>query len=53
MVLPKKNIIDVQGYDVPLFPDNCLIKLDFNENLLGPSPKVIEALKNISEKDIK
>ncbi|MDD3013166.1 MAG: histidinol-phosphate transaminase [Candidatus Gastranaerophilales bacterium] len=53
MILPKKTIINTQGYDVPLFLDDCLMKLDFNENLLGPSPKVIEALKNISKEEIK
>jgi len=53
MILPKKTIIDAQGYKVPLYLDDCLMKLDFNENALGPSPKVIEALKNISEREIK
>ncbi|MDD3014853.1 MAG: histidinol-phosphate transaminase, partial [Candidatus Gastranaerophilales bacterium] len=53
MISPKKTIINAQGYEVPLFPDDCLMKLDLNENILGPSPKVIEALKNISEKEIK
>jgi len=53
MISPKKTIIDAQGYEVPLFPDNYLMKLDFNENLIGPSPRVIESLKNISENDIK
>lgn len=53
MILPKKSIIDAEGYEVPLYLDDYLMKLDFNENLIGPSPKVLEAIKNISFKDIK
>lgn len=43
----------MQGYDIPLYREKWILKLDLNENLLGPSPKVIEALKNLSEEDIK
>jgi len=53
MILPKKTIINAQGYEIALYPDNSLMKLDFNENALGPSPKVLEALRNISENDIR
>lgn len=53
MILPKKTIINAQGYETPLYLDDCLMKLDLNENAIGPSPKVFEALKNISEQDIK
>jgi histidinol-phosphate aminotransferase len=53
MILPKKSIIDAQGYETPLYIDDYLMKLDFNENIIGPSPKVFEAIKNISETDIK
>ncbi|MFH0702822.1 MAG: histidinol-phosphate transaminase [bacterium] len=53
MILPKKVLKDIQGYEPPLYIDDYLMKLDLNENILGPSPKVIKALQNISEKDIK
>lgn len=53
MLLPKKNILEAEGYDVPLFLDKYLMKLDMNENAFGPSPRVIEALKNITPDDIR
>lgn len=53
MISPKKSILNAEGYDVPLFLDECKLKLDLNENAMGPSPKVIEALQNITAKDIK
>ncbi|EKE02749.1 MAG: histidinol-phosphate transaminase [uncultured bacterium] len=53
MLQPKKTLLDSQGYEPPLYPDNCLMKLDLNENIIGPSLRVIEALKNISKEDIR
>jgi histidinol-phosphate aminotransferase len=53
MIKPKKSIIDAKGYDSNLFQEDFVLKLDFNENLIGPSPKVIEAIRNIREKEIK
>lgn len=52
MIFPKKSIQNVQGYEAPLYLDDCLMKLDLNENIYGPSPRVIETLRNITEKDI-
>ena len=53
MISPKKSIIEAIGYEPPLYLDEYLMKLDLNENILGPSPKVIEAIKNVTEQDIK
>ena len=53
MIQPKKSILNAVGYEPTLYLDECLMKLDLNENILGPSPKVIEAIKNISEEEIK
>ena len=53
MTSPRKSILDAEGYNVPLFLDEYRLKLDLNENAMGPSPKVIEALRNITAQDIK
>jgi len=52
MIKPRKSILNAQGYDSPLFAEEFVMKLDLNENILGPSPKVIEALRNITAKDV-
>lgn len=48
----KKTIQDLKAYPAPLFDDEGYLKLDSNENDFGPSPKVIEALRNTEAKDI-
>lgn len=53
MTSPRKSITNIEAYDTPLFIDEYRLKLDMNENAIGPSPKVLEALKNVSYKDIK
>lgn len=53
MTSPRKSILELEGYDIPLFIDEYKLKLDLNENAMGPSPKVIEALQNITAQDIK
>ncbi len=53
MTAPKNSILNMDGYDVPLFLDEYKLKLDSNENAIGPSPNVIKALQNITERDIK
>jgi len=53
MTSPRKTVMDADGYDVPLFLYENRLKLDLNENAMGPSPKVLEAIKNITAKDIK
>ena len=44
---PRKEIINMQSYSAPLENRRNLLRLDFNENTLGPSQKVYEALKDI------
>ena len=45
--IPRKEIINMQSYSAPLENRRNLLRLDFNENTLGPSQKVYEAIKNI------
>ncbi|ABM71424.1 Aminotransferases class-I [Prochlorococcus marinus str. MIT 9515] len=44
---PRKEIINMQSYSAPLENRRNLLRLDFNENTLGPSQKVYEAIKDI------
>ena len=37
---PREEIINMQSYSAPLENRRNLLRLDFNENTLGPSPKV-------------
>lgn len=53
MLKPKKSLENINAYEVPLFERDWGIKIDSNENVFGPSPKVIETIRNIEEKDIK
>ncbi len=53
MTQPRKSIIDAQGYEIPLYLDDYKLKLDCNENIIGPSALVIAALQEITDKDIK
>jgi histidinol-phosphate aminotransferase len=53
MTTPRKSIINAKGYEIPLYAENFRLKLDLNENVMGPSPKVIEALRSLTEDDIK
>ena len=52
MLKPKKSIENLAAYEVPLFEKDWDVKIDSNENLYGPSPRVIDAIKNITQKDI-
>ena len=45
---PRKEILNMQSYSAPLENRRNLLRLDFNENTLGPSQKVYEAIKNIN-----
>ena len=44
---PRPEITNSSRYSAPLEGRRKLLRLDFNENTMGPSPKVLEALKNI------
>lgn len=50
---PKKCILKTEGYDVPLFLSEYRLKLDLNENAMGPSLKVLNSLQNLTTQDIK
>lgn len=52
MIKPKKNVQKLSGYTVPSIIEDCVLKLDSNENLYGASPKVYEALKKIGQNDV-
>ncbi len=38
---------DLQAYSAPLEGRRGLLRLDFNENTVGPSPKVVEAIRDL------
>lgn len=52
MLTPKKTVLNAKGYGSSLYGEEYLMKLDLNENIIGPSPRVLEALKDISARDI-
>jgi len=49
---PKKNVMDAKEYMPPLENRKGMIRLDFNENTRGCSPRVAEALRRASTEDI-
>ncbi|MDD3594331.1 MAG: aminotransferase class I/II-fold pyridoxal phosphate-dependent enzyme [Candidatus Gastranaerophilales bacterium] len=53
MIKPKKSIANIESYPVFDGQEEWLLKLDFNENLIGPSKRVLNAIKNIDIKNIK
>ena len=44
---PREEIKNMNSYSAPLENRRNLLRLDFNENTLGPSKKVYEAIKEI------
>lgn len=50
---PKKSIELSIAYETPLFEEKGYLKLDSNENVFGPSSKVISAIQNITADEIK
>jgi len=48
----RPEVEDMHGYSAPLEGRRKLLRLDFNENTIGPSPLVINALKNIRAEEI-
>ncbi len=44
---PRIEVENLHPYTAPLEGRRQLLRLDFNENTIGPSPLVIEALQNI------
>ena len=46
--IARKEVENMTSYSAPLEGRRKLLRLDFNENTIGPSPSVIEAIKQIS-----
>tara|TARA_Y100001968_G_scaffold259285_1_gene246483 strand:- start:22229 stop:23335 length:1107 start_codon:yes stop_codon:yes gene_type:complete len=44
---PRKEIKNMKAYSAPLENRRDFLRLDFNENTLGPSPEVYKAIQNI------
>ena len=49
---PREEIMNMQAYSAPLENRRNLLRLDFNENTIGPSPRVYEAIKAIKLDEI-
>ena len=49
---PRKDIENLQPYSAPLEGRRNLLRLDFNENTIGPSPLVIKSLREINRDEI-
>ncbi|MEX1323033.1 MAG: histidinol-phosphate transaminase [Synechococcaceae cyanobacterium] len=43
----RQEVENLQAYSAPLEGRRGLLRLDFNENTIGPSPKVVEAIRTI------
>ena len=52
MIRPRKAIEKMKPYNPPLEGRRGLIRLDFNENTVGCSPKVLEAIRRIPAEEI-
>jgi len=52
MIKPRKAIEEMDEYNPPLEGRRGLLRLDFNENTVGCSPRVLEAINNIKEEEI-
>ena len=52
MIRPKLSVRKMEKYNPPLEGRRGKLRLDFNENTQGCSPKVIEALKKIDAEEV-
>ena len=52
MIKPRKAVEEMESYSPPLEGRRGLLRLDFNENTIGCSPKVLAAINNINEEEI-
>lgn len=43
----RPEVESLQAYSAPLEGRRGLLRLDFNENTVGPSPQVVEAIRAI------
>ena len=53
MIKPKKTLANIKPYLIDRYYQDVDLKLDSNENSYGPSPVVIETLRNLSPDKIK
>eukprot|EP00747_Dinoflagellata_sp_TGD_P184407 gnl/TRDRNA2_/TRDRNA2_39995_c0_seq1.p1 gnl/TRDRNA2_/TRDRNA2_39995_c0~~gnl/TRDRNA2_/TRDRNA2_39995_c0_seq1.p1 ORF type:complete len:473 (-),score=78.96 gnl/TRDRNA2_/TRDRNA2_39995_c0_seq1:37-1455(-) len=49
---PRPEVESLNAYSAPLEGRRQMLRLDFNENTVGPSPKVLEAIKAIPDSEI-
>ena len=52
MIKPRKAVIEMEEYTPPTSGRESYLRLDFNENTIGCSPKVIKALKSLKPGDL-
>ena len=52
MLRPRQELIGLNTYEIASYPQNWDMKLDSNENYIGPSISVIKAIKNINPEQI-
>lgn len=52
MIKPRKAIEEMDAYNPPLEGRRGMLRLDFNENTIGCSPRVLAAINNIKEEDV-
>lgn len=51
MPTPRPEVAALRPYVAPLEGRRGLLRLDFNENTVGPSPRVIEAIRELGPQD--
>ncbi len=49
---PREEVEKMSPYSAPLEGRRNLLRLDFNENTIGPSPKVLDAIRSIPSNQI-
>lgn len=47
MIKAKPEVEQLNSYVAPLEGRRPMLRLDFNENTIGPSPEVIEAVRSL------
>ncbi len=52
MIRAKDTVEGLTAYQAPLEGRRGMLRLDFNENTVGPSPKVMEAIAGLSASDV-
>ena len=52
MIQPRSSVQNMKPYNPPLEGRRGLLRLDFNENTVGPSKKVVEAIRKASIEEV-